>query len=131
MVLVLALMATIVTAGAQGDYYLKKAQQYQRQAEYYQKKADGHRREATYRLKKAEGYQRDAAYYTKRGDLDRARTYTPTPSRRWTNMRRNCAMPQKRTTKPPCICAGRQRLYESITKNNRANKLKITTLWRK
>ena len=61
---------------AQSDYYLKKAQSYQREAEYYQKKADGYRQNATYYLKKAEGYQRYAAYYTKRGDLDRANTYS-------------------------------------------------------
>ena len=72
----LLLFAFTASASAQDNYYLKKAQEYQRDAEYYQKKAEGYRRDAAYYLKKAEGYQRDAAYYTKRGDLDRARTYT-------------------------------------------------------
>lgn len=67
---------SVLTVSAQSDYYIKKAQSYQREAEYYQKKADGYRREAAYYLKKAEGYQHDAAYYTKRGDLDRAKTYS-------------------------------------------------------
>lgn len=49
-----------VSVSVQDDYYIKKAQSYQREAEYY--------------LKKAEGYQREAAYYTKRGDIDRAKT---------------------------------------------------------
>ena len=29
-----------------------------------------------YYIKKAQSYQRDAAYYTMRGDLDRAKTYS-------------------------------------------------------
>ena len=58
--LITLLLGTVTIAFAQSDYYLKKAQQYQREAEYYQKKA--------------EGYQREAAYYTKRGDIDRAET---------------------------------------------------------
>lgn len=29
-----------------------------------------------YYLKKAQGYQREAAYYTRKGDLDRARSYS-------------------------------------------------------
>ena len=65
-----------LSVSAQSDYYIKKAQSYQREAEFYQKKADGYRREAAYYLKKAEGYQREVAYYTKRGDLNRAKTYS-------------------------------------------------------
>ena len=67
---------SVISVSAQNDYYIKKAQGYQREAEYYQKKAEGYRREAAYYLKKAEGYQREVAYYTKRGDLDRAKTYS-------------------------------------------------------
>jgi hypothetical protein len=61
---------------AHSDYYIKKAQSYQREVEYYQKKAEGYRREVTHYLKKAEGYQREAAYYTNRGDIDRAKSRT-------------------------------------------------------
>ncbi len=65
-ILLITLFLGLVTITfAQSDYYIKKAQSYQREAEYYQKKAEGYRREATYYLKKAEGYQREAAYYTK------------------------------------------------------------------
>ena len=73
---VVILLISLSSAFAKSDYYIKKAQSYQREAEYYQKKADGYRREAAYNLKKAEGYQHVAAYYTKRGDLDRAKTYS-------------------------------------------------------
>ena len=77
MLLFITMLFGFVTASfAQSDYYIKKAQSYQREAEYYQKKAEGYRREASYYLKKAEGYQREAAYYTKRGDIDRAKTQT-------------------------------------------------------
>ena len=38
------------------DYYLRKAQSYQREAEYYQKKADSYRHEAEYYHKKAANY---------------------------------------------------------------------------
>ena len=74
--LLLCMVAVVDITTAQSDYYIKKAQSYQREAEYYQKKADGCRREAAYYLKKAEGYKREAAYYLKRGDLDRAKTYS-------------------------------------------------------
>ena len=67
---------SVISVSAQNDYYIKKAQSYQREAVYYQKKADGYRDNAEYYLKKAEKYQRDAAYYTMRGDLDRAKTYS-------------------------------------------------------
>ena len=67
---------SVLTVSAQSDYYIKKAQIYQREAEYYQKKADGYRDNAEYYLKRAEKYRRDAAYYTKRGDLNRAKTYS-------------------------------------------------------
>lgn len=50
--LFLLLLTISVSAFAQDDYYIKKAQSYQREAEYYQKKADGYRREAEYYLKK-------------------------------------------------------------------------------
>lgn len=76
------IVVSVLSASAQNDYYIKKAQSYQREAEYYQKKADGYRREAAYYLKKAEGYQREVAYYTKRGDLDRAKTYPVTQKTR-------------------------------------------------
>ena len=70
------LIVSVYKVPAQNDYYIKKAQSYQREAEFYQKKADGYGRKAAYYLKKEEGYQRDAAYYTKRGDFDRANTYS-------------------------------------------------------
>ena len=44
--LVVILQISLSSAFAQSDYYIKKAQGYQREAEYYQKKADGYRREA-------------------------------------------------------------------------------------
>ena len=60
---VLFLMALLLcmaaTAHAQSDYYIRKAQGYQREAEYYQRQAEGYRREAAYHLKKAESYQRE------------------------------------------------------------------------
>ena len=74
--LLLCMVAVVDITTAQSDYYIKKAQSYQREAEYYQKKADGYRDNAEYYLKRAEKYQRDAAYYTKRGDLDRTKTYS-------------------------------------------------------
>ena len=46
----LLLLFTTYVAGAQDDYYRKKAENYTREAEYWQKKADGYRREAEYRL---------------------------------------------------------------------------------
>lgn len=59
-------LAFMVSATAQDDYYRRKADGYTREAEYYQSKADGYRREAEYRLKRAEDYQREVAYYTPR-----------------------------------------------------------------
>lgn len=56
LILLLALSALPLVMSAQDDFYLRKAQGYQREAEYYQKKAEGHRREAEYYLKKAENY---------------------------------------------------------------------------
>ena len=76
LLLMILIMTSVYIVLAQSDYYIKKAQSYQREAEYYQKKADGYRDNAEYYLKRAEKYQRDAAYYTKRGDLDRANTYS-------------------------------------------------------
>lgn len=91
---------------AQSDYYLKKAQNYQREAEYYQKKADGYRQNATYYFKKAEGYQRDAAYYTKRGDLD-VRILTHVMQRmKWINTKPNFVMRHKPMIKPQHIFVG-------------------------
>ena len=55
------MVAINTVSTAQSNYYVKKAQSYQREAEYYQKKAEGYRREAAYYLKKAQGYQRDVA----------------------------------------------------------------------
>ena len=49
--LIIAMLLVAVTF-AQSDYYIKKAQSYQREAEYYQKKAEGYRKDATYYLKK-------------------------------------------------------------------------------
>ena len=40
------ILVSVFSASAQNDYYIKKAQNYQREAEFYQKKADGYRREA-------------------------------------------------------------------------------------
>ena len=40
--LFLLLLTMSVSTFAQDDYYIKKAQNYQREAEYYQKKADGY-----------------------------------------------------------------------------------------
>ncbi len=60
LLLITMLLGLVTTAFAQSDYYIKKAQSYQREAEYYQKRAEGYRREAAYYLKKAEGYQREA-----------------------------------------------------------------------
>lgn len=74
--IVTLLFVFVATIFAQSDYYIKKSQEYQREAEYYQKKANDYRREAEYYLRKAEDYQREAAYYTKRGDVDRAKIYS-------------------------------------------------------
>ena len=52
LMIILIVSETLVLA--QNDYYIKKAQSYQREAEYYQKKADGYRREAAYYLKKVD-----------------------------------------------------------------------------
>lgn len=76
LVLVVVFLISVSSTFAQNDYYIKNAQNYQREAEYYQKKADGYRDNAEYYLKKAEKNQRDAAYYTRHGDLDRAKTYS-------------------------------------------------------
>ena len=51
LMLLMVMSAVSAAVPAQDDYYLKKAQGYQREAEYYQKKADGYRREAEYYLK--------------------------------------------------------------------------------
>ena len=44
--LITMLFTLAATVSAQSDYYIKKAQRYQREAEYFQKKAEGYRREA-------------------------------------------------------------------------------------
>ena len=38
------IIVSALPASAQSDYYVKKAQGYQREAEYYQKKAESYRR---------------------------------------------------------------------------------------
>ena len=67
----LILLCMVATAHAQSDYYIRKAQGYQREAEYYQRQAEGHRREAAYHLKKAESYQREVEYYIRKENTDK------------------------------------------------------------
>ncbi len=55
LLLVTVLLGLITSSFAQSDYYIKKAQSYQREAEYYQKKAEGYRREASYLSQKGRG----------------------------------------------------------------------------
>jgi hypothetical protein len=53
MLLFITMLFGFVTASfTQSDYYIKKAQSYQREAEYYQKKAEGYRRELPIILKR-------------------------------------------------------------------------------
>lgn len=107
LLLLMILMTSVYIVLAQSDYYIKKAQSYQREAEYYQKKADGYRDNAEYYLKRAEKYQRDAAYYTKRGDLDRAKTYSRYAENvRWISMKHNCDMQLRLMIRQLCIFVG-------------------------
>ena len=87
---------SVLSVSAQSDYYIKKAQSYQREAEYYQKKADGYRREAAYYLKKAEGYQREVILIVQRHTLVMLRM-------RWINTKHNCVMRLKQMTERQCI----------------------------
>ena len=101
--LLLYMVAINTVSTAQSNYYVKKAQSYQREAEYYQKKAEGYRREAAYYLKKAQGYQRDVAYYTKRSDIDVQRHTLVMLRMRWINTKHNCVMRLKQMTERQCI----------------------------
>lgn len=97
------MVAINTVSAAQSNYYVKKAQSYQREAEYYQKKAEGYRREAAYYLKKAQGYQRDVAYYTKRSDIDVQRHTLVMLRMRWINTKHNCVMRLRQITERQCI----------------------------
>ena len=76
MLLIIEMFLGLVTISfAQSDYYIKKAQSYQREAEYYYKKAEDYWKYATCYLKKAEG-AREKLPITQRGDIDRVKTQT-------------------------------------------------------
>ena len=90
------MIVTVDITTAQSDYYIKKAQSYQREAEYYPKKADGYRHETAYYLKKAEGYQREVILIVQRHTLVMLRM-------RWINTKHNCVIRLKQMTERQCI----------------------------
>ena len=94
--LLLCMIVTVDITTAQSDYYIKKAQSYQREAEYYPKKADGYRHETAYYLKKAEGYQREVILIVQRHTLVMLRM-------RWINTKHNCVIRLKQMTERQCI----------------------------
>lgn len=57
-----------------GDYYLKQAESYQREAKYYFDQAERHERDAEYYSNQAQKYLKDAEYYAQKGDLSRIAT---------------------------------------------------------
>ena len=100
------LFTLTVTVSAQSDYYIKKAQSYQREAEYFQKKAEGYRREAAYYLKKQRGTNERQPTIPSEEIRTAPRPTTAMPRTKWTDTRLNYAMPPKPTRKLRCICVG-------------------------
>lgn len=102
-------LTLVTTAFAQNDYYIKKAQSYQREAEYFHKKAESYRREAEYYLKKANGYQLEAAYYTKKGIRTAHVVILAMPRVLWMTTRPSFGIPSRRMRKQPCTCGWLQK----------------------
>lgn len=92
-----------VTVFSQSDYYIRKAQGYQREAEYCRKKADGYRREATYYLKKPKAINGRLPTIPGKVILTGPGPIPVMLKTRWTDTRRNCVMRPGRMKEPRCI----------------------------
>ena len=98
--LLLYMVAINTVSTAQSNYYVKKAQSYQREAEYYQKKAEGYLRTISRKRKVTSAMlhltQSEVILIVQRHTLVMLRM-------RWINTKHNCVMRLRQITERQCI----------------------------